>query len=196
MVDRRICGFNHRRMKHLLESRKADVHARGTRMPRYIGLIPDGNRRRPDESDLPRYVNHAPGIVPVSSEGVALLVIGDRHTRLSTDAPEPPPTKHSPDDMRVHLLVHYGWQWDLSPSPARSRRTVRSDPLHAMAARGASRIDPIVRWGGRRRVSGSLPLQSANADVYVVDTLWLDMQSEGFIEALCWYARQDRTPGG
>ncbi len=59
-----------------------------------------------------------------------------------------------------------------------------------------SRIDLIIRWGGRRRLSGFLPVQSVYADIYVVDAYWPDFSVEHVREALRWYAEQDVTLGG
>ena len=56
--------------------------------------------------------------------------------------------------------------------------------------------DLVVRWGGRRRLSGFLPAQCAYADIYVVDSLWPDMTLQEFIDALQWYQSQDVTLGG
>lgn len=65
-----------------------------------------------------------------------------------------------------------------------------------MASAGVSRIDLIVRWGRRRRLSGFLPVQSVYADFYVVDALWPDYEPEQFHAALRWSAAQDVTLGG
>ena len=51
-----------------------------------------------------------------------------------------------------------------------------------------SRVDFIIRWGGRRRLSGFLPLQCAYADLYACDTLWPEMRSDTLLEALAWYS--------
>lgn len=59
-----------------------------------------------------------------------------------------------------------------------------------------SRIDLIIRWGGRRRLSGFPPVQSVYADMYVVDELWPDFRTAHVEEALAWYSRQDVTLGG
>ncbi len=59
-----------------------------------------------------------------------------------------------------------------------------------------SRIDLIIRWGGMRRLSGFLPIQSVYADIYVVDAYWPDFSVEHVREALRWYAEQDVTLGG
>ena len=55
--------------------------------------------------------------------------------------------------MKVNLLVNYGWEWDLSSLK-------KGNPC----SQEVSRIDLIVRWGGERRLSGFLPVQSIYAD--------------------------------
>jgi len=59
-----------------------------------------------------------------------------------------------------------------------------------------SRIDLVVRWGGRRRLSGFLPFQCAYSDIYVLDRLWPEMRSDDLDEAIAWYSDQDVTRGG
>jgi undecaprenyl diphosphate synthase len=54
----------------------------------------------------------------------------------------------------------------------------------------------IVRWGGRRRLSGFLPVQSVYADMFVIDDLWPDFRPEHFTRAIEWYQEQDPTLGG
>jgi undecaprenyl diphosphate synthase len=53
-----------------------------------------------------------------------------------------------------------------------------------------------LRWGGGRRLSGFLPIQSIYADFYVIDELWPDFSIDQFHEALAWYQEQDVTLGG
>ncbi|MGL5506814.1 MAG: undecaprenyl diphosphate synthase family protein, partial [Paraclostridium sp.] len=59
-----------------------------------------------------------------------------------------------------------------------------------------SRLDLIIRWGGRRRLSGFLPVQSIYADFYVLDDFWPDFRNEHISQAVNWYADQDITLGG
>jgi len=59
-----------------------------------------------------------------------------------------------------------------------------------------SQLDLIVRWGGGRRLSGFLPVQSVYADFYVVDALWPDYEPAHVESALEWFGAQDRTLGG
>ena len=85
--------------------------------------------------------------------------------------------------INVNFLVNYGWEWDLNHKGG-------------MASRDISRMDLIIRWGGRRRLSGFLPVQSVYADIYVLDELWPDFLPEQFYKALDWYQDQDITLGG
>ena len=62
--------------------------------------------------------------------------------------------------------------------------------------RDISRIDLVIRWGGMRRLSGLLPLQTVYADICVIDDLWPDFTDEQFINVLKWYSKQDVTLGG
>jgi undecaprenyl diphosphate synthase len=59
-----------------------------------------------------------------------------------------------------------------------------------------SRIDLMIRWGGMRRLSGFLPIQTVYSDFYVVGHYWPDFKEEDFHNALAWYAEQDITLGG
>ena len=89
-----------------------------------------------------------------------------------------------------------------TPRGARSepaRHTVGMGPRSedgGLRSRDVSRLDMIVRWGGGRRLSGFLPVQSVYADIYVVDAYWPDFEPAHMEHALEWYSRQDRTLGG
>ena len=65
-----------------------------------------------------------------------------------------------------------------------------------LKSREVSRIDLVIRWGGRRRLSGFLPVQSVYSDFYVVDDYWPDFKRQHVTDALAWYSRQDVTLGG
>jgi undecaprenyl diphosphate synthase len=209
------------------------------RLPRHVGLIPDGNRRWAEARGGAREEGYAAGLAPgfrllqlgralgieefsvygytkenvrrptpqvqafraacvdfverAVAEGAGVAVIGDAESSAFPRALEPLTRARSPGTPRVNVLVNYGWQWDLAQAVAAPSR----GPLMArLASCAASRVDLVVRWGGRRRLSGFLPVQCAYADFYVIDTLWPDMRPEEFIAALHWYAAQDVTLGG
>ncbi len=89
--------------------------------------------------------------------GAALLVVGDE---TSTQFPKVlTEFRHRQGvGMKVNLLVNYGWEWDLAGLKDGGLRSGE-----------VSRLDLIVRWGGGRRLSGLLPVQSVYADFYVRD---------------------------
>ena len=120
----------------------------------------------------------------VARRGVALLVVGDE---TSTQFPEVLKAfRHRQGiGMKVNLLVNYGWEWDLA---GLKNGGLRSGQV--------SRLDLIVRWGGGRRLSGFLPVQSVYADFYVRDEYWPDYDLQHFEHALAWFKNQDQTLGG
>ncbi len=120
----------------------------------------------------------------VAARGAALLVVGDE------DSPVFPRElrvyrKRQGDGMKVNLLVNYGWDWDIEG--------LRHGALRSAAV---SRLDLIVRWGGGRRLSGFLPIQSVYADFFILDEYWPDFALPQFERALQWFRAQDRTLGG
>lgn len=124
----------------------------------------------------------------LSKEGADLLVIGDSDSKCFPKELLPYITRTPVcgGGIRVNFLVNYGWQWDLS------HIKVDGKPY----SHDISRIDLIIRWGGMRRLSGFLPIQSVYADFYVEKHLWPDYTDEDFLQALQWYSRQDVTLGG
>lgn len=117
-------------------------------------------------------------------QNAALRVVGDDSSPVFPDALRPYRSRQG-SGIRANLLVNYGWEWDL-------------DGLKngVLRSRDVPRLDLIVRWGGGRRLSGFLPVQSVYADIYVVDAYWPDFQISHLHEALAWYERQDVTLGG
>ena len=93
----------------------------------------------------------------ISRRGASLLVLGDETSPLFPNALKE--FRHRKGSgMKVNLLVNYGWEWDL--------QGLKNGRLYS---KDVSRIDLIVRWGGRCRLSGFLPVQSVYADIYVRD---------------------------
>lgn len=116
--------------------------------------------------------------------GASLLVVGD--DRSEQFPPELKAfTTRQGDGIKVNFLVNYGWDWDLEG--------LKRGALHS---RDVSRLDLIVRWGGGRRLSGFLPIQSVYADFFIVEDYWPDFRADHFEDALSWFKTQDRTLGG
>ena len=212
------------------------------RIPRHIGVIPDGNRRWAERAGLPKKDGYAHGLAPgsellrlardagiqeityygfttdnckrppeqveafsqacveaiglIASEPVSLLVIGDEEAPTFPSALAPYTTRRDLNGggIRVNFLVDYGWEWDLAclERSGGSRKKI----CDGLRSHDVSRVDLVIRWGGMRRLSGFLPVQSVYADIFVVDRLWPDFQPEDFYQALEWYQKQDVTLGG
>ena len=124
----------------------------------------------------------------LKQEGADLLVIGNTNSKCFPDAllPYTERTPVNGGGIRLNFLVNYGWEWDLSHMCLDSR-PYSSD---------ISRVDMVIRWGGMRRLSGFLPIQSVYADFYVIDRYWPDYKDCDLPDALKWYGRQDVTLGG
>lgn len=131
----------------------------------------------------------------------SLLVVGN------TDSPLFPPelipyTKErvtfGSGRMKVNFLVNYSWWWDLNGTFLKQydNTDVRKYIGSNICSGEISRIDLVIRWGGRRRLSGFLPVQTVYSDFYILDDLWPDFKSAHLFEALKWYENQDITLGG
>lgn len=153
----------------------------------YYGFTAD-NCKRPPEQFRAFQKACVEAVDMLTSEGADLLVIGDSSSKCFPEELKPY-TKRTPvrgGGIRVNFLVNYGWKWDLS-------HMQEDGKPHSQ---DISRIDLIIRWGGMRRLSGFLPIQSVYADFYVAEALWPDYRDEDFLQALEWYAKQDVTLGG
>jgi len=216
-----------------------------TRIPRHVGIIPDGNRRWAVARGLPKEAGYEVGLPPglellrlcsklgvkevtsygftqdntkrsqaqrkafqkacvdgveiLAHEDASLLVVGDTDSPMFPKelVPYTKRTTFGTGKMKVNFLVNYGWQWDLKPLVTQPDAGLEGERvMKLIRSHDVSRIDLIVRWGGRRRLSGFLPVQSVYSDIYVVEALWPDFKPEHFYEALEWYSKQDITLGG
>ena len=122
----------------------------------------------------------------IEQENTELFVLGNTDSSCFPAALLPyadrrRPPAYTSGKLRVNLLTHYGWEWDMK---------------NGWASRGIPRIDLVIRWGGMCRLSGFLPLQTVYSDFYIVRELWPDFEEQQFQDALQWYQRQDVTLGG
>lgn len=202
------------------------------RIPKHIGIIPDGNRRWAKENGLKKEEGYAFGLDPgvkvvqlakeygvkeltyygftvdnckrpkeqvkafskacveavnrIKGEGVSVRVLGNTKSscfpKELLDYTEVRGTQETDrEEMKVNLLVNYGWEWDMKNN---------------WASRDIPRVDMVIRWGGMCRLSGFLPIQSVYSDFYIVKELWPDFADVQFENALRWYQKQDITLGG
>ncbi len=207
-----------------------------TRIPKHIGIIPDGNRRWALENGLEKKDGYRHGISPgmelfhicrhlgvkeltfygfttdntrrpakqraafsdacvkaveaLSKENADLLVLGNTKSPMFPKELLPYTSRQTfgTGGIKINFLVNYSFEWDLGFSGG------RFGPV--MGSRDVSRVDLIIRWGGRRRLSGFLPIQSVYADICVIDQYWPDFSPQHIHDALEWYSRQDITLGG
>jgi len=163
------------------------------------GFTQDNTRRPKDQTEAYRAacVAFTQGAL---ERGVSFLALGDTSSPLFPKDLLPYAEKRQGrGPLKMNLLVNYGWNWDLQTAmraAAKSASASRKPVTKLLASAEVSRIDLIIRWGARRRLSGFLPVQSVYADFYVVDDLWPDYEPEQFYAALDWYAAQDVTLGG
>ena len=132
-------------------------------------------------------------------QGAGLLAVGDTDSTVFPDQLRPWSQTRSEGDIKLNLLVNYGWQWDLLTGIENSRNNPKlsfGDFNSALPSHQISRVDLVVRWGGNSRLSGFLPVQCAYADIFVIETLWPDTQPHELMAALDWWRIQDVTLGG
>lgn len=206
------------------------------RLPKHIGIIPDGNRRWAQGRGMKKSEGYGHGISPgmelyhmcmdlgieemsfygftidntkrpsvqrqaftracvaaveeLSREDASLLVLGNTQSPMFPGELLPYTARHDfgRGGMKINFLVNYSWEWDLGLKGETIGPRLKTDCV--------SRIDLIIRWGGRRRLSGFLPVQSVYSDIYVVDEYWPDFKREHVEAALRWYSAQDITLGG
>ena len=153
----------------------------------YYGLTVD-NCRRPKEQVQAFQQACVQAVHDLATEGVDLLVIGNTDSKCFPEELKKYTNRTAINGggIRLNFLVNYGWKWDLSN--IKSAGFLHSSDI--------SRIDMVIRWGGMRRLSGFLPVQSVYADFYVEEKLWPDYEKSDFYRAMDWYKKQDVTYGG
>ena len=149
----------------------------------FYGFTAD-NTKRPTKQRLAFTKACVDAVRLISANDCELLVIGNTDSPMFPEELKPYTTRTRIGNggVKLNFLVNYSPVWDLCTGTPRS-----SD---------ISRIDLIIRWGGMRRLSGFLPMQSVYSDFYVVNSLWPDFRPQHITEALNWYNTQDITLGG
>lgn len=212
------------------------------RIPKHIGIIPDGNRRWAMFNSMTKDKGYQHGINPglevfklcqkeqveevtfygftvdntkrpkdqtiaftkacidsvilLTKEDCEILVLGNTESNCFPVELLPFTTrrKFGNGGIRVNFLINYGWEWDLNL--LKNSNASNKNIQRYIHSKDISRIDLIIRWGGRRRLSGLLPIQAVYADFYVLENYWPDFKTEDFYNALTWYDEQDVTLGG
>lgn len=162
----------------------------------YYGFTTD-NCKRPSiqvKAFIEACVN---AIMLIQKEDANLLVVGNTHSNNFPKELLPFTKKRvafGAGKTKVNFLVNYGWEWDLGhlSHPTTNRHTL----MDGLGSRDISRIDLVMRWGGRRRLSGLLPVQTVYSDFFILDEMWPEFNEQQFLQGLKWYQEQDITLGG
>ncbi|MTK10654.1 MAG: undecaprenyl diphosphate synthase family protein [Clostridiaceae bacterium] len=162
----------------------------------YYGFTTD-NTKRPAVQTKAFTAACIDAVKMLSREDASLLVVGNTTSPMFPKEllPFTKRKQFGKGEMKVNFLVNYGWEWDLGNAndlTTNNRNTI----ISYLKSSDITRVDLIIRWGGRRRLSGFLPVQSVYSDFYIIDDYWPDFKSSQFYEALEWYDKQDITLGG
>lgn len=133
----------------------------------------------------------------LTKEDAELLVIGNTDSDMFPEELKPytgSRKKFGKGGIKVNFLVNYDWKWDVKNLKNETKGSV--NPINLLKSKDISRVDLIIRWGGRRRLSGFLPLQAVYSDFFIVEDYWPDFREDHFSSALDWYNIQDITLGG
>lgn len=158
----------------------------------------EDNTKRPAEQRAAFQKACVDSVRHSAAKDTALLVVGDDTSPMFPPELKPFRTRHvfGRGTLKVNFLVNYDWHWDVSQALKSGGGGSRKSLAESIGSAEVSRVDLLIRWGGRRRLSGMLPIQSVYSDIYVIDDLWPDFTPEQFFEALRWYESQDVTLGG
>ncbi|MFV0520303.1 MAG: undecaprenyl diphosphate synthase family protein [Lachnospirales bacterium] len=208
-----------------------------SRLPKHIGIIPDGNRRWAVEHNLSKEMGYDKGVEPgvallealmelgveevtfygftkdntkrnveqkqafvkaciksverAKKIGANILVVGDNTKNIFPKECEIYLKRDVENKaIKANFLLNYDWQWDLKEigEGNKIQNNIKSKDI--------SKIDLIIRWGGRLRLSGFLPIQSVYADFYSIDDMWPDFEINHLYKALEYYEKTDVTLGG
>ena len=163
----------------------------------FYGFTAD-NTKRPSEQTKAFQKACVDAVECLVNRDADLLIVGNTQSPLFPKEllPYSKRTRFGKGLMKVNFLVNYSWSWDLNYSINNIDANSNDNRVKGIASSDVSRIDLIMRWGGRRRLSGFLPIQSIYADFYILDEMWPDYNTEQVYKALEWYQDQDITLGG
>lgn len=226
-----------------LRKEEASTVTKFKRIPKHIGVIPDGNRRWAVDNGMGKSEGYDYGIKPgfdlfeeckrlgigeltlygftqdntkrpaeqkqafkkacvdavmeLERREANLLVVGDSQSHNFPEELLKYTERRikNQNGINVNFLVNYDWKWDvvgLLDNPKTKEHEIQKN----IKSRGVSRIDLVIRWGDRRRLSGFLPIQTVYSDFYILPKMWPDFEMGDLHEALAWYDKQDVTLGG
>lgn len=106
----------------------------------------------------------------------------------------------------LNVAIAYSGRWDLVDAvraltllrhdgPPRSRSVIEHQLAQHLSTAGQPEVDLLIRSSGEQRLSGFMPWQTAEAELYFTGTLWPDFGEADFALALHAYAARDRRHG-
>ena len=161
----------------------------------FYGFTKD-NTKRPGDQTKEFQKACVDAVMQLANRDAELLIVGDIESNLFPKEliPYTKRTSFGKGLIKINFLVNYRWNWDLNC--ANNNESEGKELINRIASWEISRMDLIIRWGGRFRLSGFLPIQSIYSDVFIVEEMWPDFQLEQVYRALEWYQNQDVTLGG
>ena len=160
----------------------------------FFGFTQD-NTKRPEDQKKAFVDACIKSVKEIAKLDAEILVVGNTNSNIFPKEllAYTKKTKVGQGKIKINFLINYGWYWDLIHAFDRS---LDKNIVENIASANISRIDLLIRWGGRRRLSGMLPIQTVYSDIYVVDEMWPDFKPEHIYNALKFYQNQDITLGG
>ena len=142
----------------------------------------------------------------LSKEDASLLVLGNTQSPMFPPELLPYTRRHDfgAGGMKINFLVNYSWEWDMGFKTEKSGTDSAASGMIGPVLKTAevSRIDLVIRWGGRRRLSGFLPVQFIRIYMWWMITgliseksMWR-MRLNGILaRTLHWEVKKDRSVG-
>jgi len=94
-----------------------------------------------------------------------------------------------PPSRIIYICAGYSLDWELSERLCASEKRDKSDCVLP------ADVDLLLRTGGEMRLSGFLPLQLQYAELFFVDKLFPDLESEDVESVIRAYGRRERRFG-
>ncbi len=166
----------------------------GVKEMTFYGFTKDNVRRPKEQTE--KYVEACiQAVEEIARLDANILVVGNNNSTVFPKELEKyvgNRVKCGEGTVNVNFLINYDWNQDL----LEGIKTGSKNIIDSIMSKDISRMELIIRWGGHRRLSGFLPVQSVYSDLYVVDDLWPDFKASHVVDALNWYQTLDVTLGG
>ena len=108
--------------------------------------------------------------------------------------------------LNLVIAANYGGQWDIAEAAKKVAAKAAKGEINPesidnkvfsvhIALAQYPRVDLLIRTGGEFRISNFLLWQLAYTELYFCEVLWPEFSEDDFVEALNWYATQQRRFG-